>query len=59
MVQQDIRYMELLEAIRNGEVKEMVFAQQGVDRSIAIFKNGQIRVAQVILAYQNVLDMLV
>eukprot|EP00959_Pyramimonas_sp_CCMP1952_P164505 3439103-Pyramimonas_sp.AAC.1 len=39
LVRQEIRYMQLLDAIRAGEVKEMVFAQQGVDRSIAIFKD--------------------
>eukprot|EP00240_Pyramimonas_obovata_P003992 CAMPEP_0118924010 /NCGR_PEP_ID=MMETSP1169-20130426/2332_1 /TAXON_ID=36882 /ORGANISM="Pyramimonas obovata, Strain CCMP722" /LENGTH=354 /DNA_ID=CAMNT_0006865085 /DNA_START=122 /DNA_END=1183 /DNA_ORIENTATION=+ len=46
LVRQEIRYMQLLDAIRAGEVKEMVFAQQGIDRSIAIFKDGSVKLCQ-------------
>jgi hypothetical protein len=52
------RYNDLLDAIRNKEVKELVMTPQGTDRCMALFKDGRVRLLQLPADDHVVADMM-
>lgn len=58
IVTKTMRYVELLEDIRNGDIKEVVFAQAGVDRALAIYKTGHVKTVQLTSDDITVADMM-